>query len=368
MVGRRTLAIAVGIACAAAIVACVDLFHSTDFETKCSADANAPGCSSDAATPIDAAPVELCAPDHTTALARARHVCALLAACETPIGQNRTGACIANALLAYDCAANPNRPPKGDTDTFWRSLTTAKTCTDIDRSVAPAGKQACTGKGPFVGCAGGATAVQNQDSRVQCVQFNGTPGAFERCRAYGQTCFALDTSNNNNAVCVGGQKNTCSQTGCQGTALAICDDAGVDRGLDCLDFGGQACVKTGAMPACKPASSTTCAASSNIKCDVNDIATGCASGFAETVDCKALVGSGSCKDVLDASVGTTPWAACQGSDGCTQDICDGTKKNVLHACVQGKVVDVDCVGEGLGNCDSNVVTLKEGTFTACSHP
>jgi hypothetical protein len=117
--------------------ACVDLFHSTDFETRGT---------------VDAGPLpDLCADGGAEALIRAKRACALLGACETPIGQYKAGECLANAILAYDCDANKDRRPINDSEAFWRCMAGARTCSAVDSCAAPGGAQACGGAS-FVGC------------------------------------------------------------------------------------------------------------------------------------------------------------------------------------------------------------------------
>jgi len=167
----------------AGLMACIDLFHSTsDVLTACQLDAQAPGCGKEAG--VDAS-TNFC--DWTDDVARqhAAHACAWLGACESPLGRNAFGSCMFQALLAYDCAANPNHPVKGKTHDLWDCLSQATSCGAVNACVFPQGPQACGG-GPFVTCAtqdGGF----NADVRVECLA-DKDPANGENCALWGQTC------------------------------------------------------------------------------------------------------------------------------------------------------------------------------------
>jgi len=364
----RVLFVTAGVSAIAAIVACGDLFHGTSFDTKCTADASAKGCPRPPVT-------ELCAVDIATALARAEHACAWLAACESPMGQNRTGLCIANALMAYNCEANPNRKPIGDAYQYWLALANADDCAGIVKAVAPAGKQACSPMNPnapqpYTGCGSRDGVIGNPFSRVQCpVADSLTKGLYENCAAYGKKCSA--TSTNDLSQCVGAEARACTTTKCSGQKLVNCDnDAGIDHGIDCAQFGDGTCIATGASPACKPSSTTVLAATNVVRCGSDDIAKGAVTGFEESVNCKVFTGvvdggtypSPACVPIDGGSVGITPRDACQGKLGCTDDICD---KSVLRACVQGNEIRFDCKDVGLGGCNPSVKTQEDDTHAAC---
>src|SRR5580700_933274 len=108
---RRSIVLAAGsIAFCAALVACFDLFHSTvDVLTLCTIDAQAPGCNESSDANVESSTSsDFCAWTSGEALSHARHACAWLGACETPMGRNAFGTCMFQALLTYDCSANPN--------------------------------------------------------------------------------------------------------------------------------------------------------------------------------------------------------------------------------------------------------------------
>jgi len=359
---RRIRVIGVAVAAVALLAgaACVDLFHSTgDAKSLCDVDAAAPGCAAG-----DGGGGQLCAPDTATAEAWAKQACAWLAACEDPIGQNVTGECMVNAIMAFNCEANPNRRPLGAAHDFWQCMQTAstqKSCSAVAKCVFPNQVFACS-SGGFMGC----TQIPgvNVDTRTEC---NGPGTAHgENCAAYGQTCDSLDRdASNNNAICVGASGRACAQTKCNGTHLALCDDAGVDQGYDCALLGGGACTSTGVVPGCKPgADAGACASTAAITCTSGGVAQGCASGAQETVDCNAISGASSCTPIADGGPGVAPLAACQATAGCTGDTCSGAN---LVACVHGRIVTIDCAAAGLKPCSSTIATL-EGNRTACTPP
>lgn len=354
----RTLArIGLGLAVAGAFVACADLFHDTDSPNLCDLDASAPGCG-DAGT-------EICAADHATAEKRALHACAWLAACENPVGKNATGECVAEALQAYDCVANPNRRPKLAAKTFWIALATVKTCTDVDMAVLPKGVGNCGGAG-YIGCS---LAGGNETSRLQCAA-DGQRYFGENCILQGKTCDSLpkaaDGGGNNAALCLGDMRRACTLSGCNGAHLAACDDAGLDRGLDCSQFGVGSCVPNGAQPACKPEGDLACAATADIKCTSGGVAESCASGYKESVDCTYISGPApdNCVPIPNPPLGTPAAAACRRSAGCSVDTCSAGK---LVACVAGRGVTIDCSADGLKPCNDALSTL-EGTRAACTKP
>ncbi|HSQ66171.1 MAG TPA: hypothetical protein VLM85_23275 [Polyangiaceae bacterium] len=358
---RRALAIALASASLLAAAACVDLFHSTDVQSLCDVDANAPGCASDGG---DGGAVDLCAPDTPTAEAWAERACAWLAACEDPIGQNVTGECMVNALMAYNCGANPNRRPLGAARDFWLCMQNAQnapSCAAVAACVFPNKTPACK-SGGFIGCS--QTPNANVDTRTECNAAG--PAHGENCVAYGQTCDSLDRdASNDNALCVGAAGRACTQSKCTGTDLSLCDDAGVDRGYDCALLGGGGCLSTGVVPACRPGGDAgLCLSSGAISCTAGGVAQGCASGYKESVDCNAISGPSSCAPLVDGGAGITPLAACQATGGCTGDTCAVDK---LVACVRGRIATIDCTGLGLKPC-SNAIATIEGNRSACTPP
>ncbi|HEX4516463.1 MAG TPA: hypothetical protein VH054_23105 [Polyangiaceae bacterium] len=340
-----------------AVVACVDLFHSTsDVQSICEADATDPRCT-DAAAPVD-----ICAPDGGVAQERAAHACSWLAACGHPIGRNKTGVCMVDAILAYDCAANPNRKAKGAAKDFWNCMQNANSCTDVGLCVFPgAGGVACT-NGTFLGCSQ-QTSV-DPDTRIDCTQKG--PGGGENCAAFGQTCSSLDPdASNNGAICVGPMRRAClGSGGCVDGGLSLCNDAGVDIGYACANVGAGACNPSGATSACAPESTTTCSPTNDIACiSGNQFAQGCVTLNQEKVDCTAISGAGTCVPIEGGAPGTVPADACRVADGgCADDSCDG---GTLVACVRGRSVAIDCASQGLkGGCVP--ITTAEGAVPACN--
>ena len=173
---RRVALVAVAGSLVASAFACVDLFHSTtDVKSICEVDASDPRCADggDAGPPQD-----LCAGDAGAAQSRAIKACAMLSACAHPAGRNKTGACMVDAILAYDCAANPNRKPLGKAKAFWLCMQNATTCADVEKCVYPDTPVTCK-NGGFIGCT---QSTENADTRVDCYAA-ATPAPGENCAA-----------------------------------------------------------------------------------------------------------------------------------------------------------------------------------------
>ncbi len=366
-----SLGLVVATTCVAAgLVACFDLFHSTsDILTACQIDAQTPGCS-DAAPGTDAeAGIDFCAWSTAEARQSAQRACAWLGACETPLGRNAFGTCMFEALLAYDCTANPDHPARGKTHDLWACLSAAQTCADVDACVFPRGPQPCTNAYDYTACgtASGPTG-DNDDVRVECIDGGVTHG--ENCALWGQTCaYSAGVGS-----CAGGRDagSGCSPE-CFGSELHWCVDGG-DVGIDCADNGAGACggfptASAAAWLACLPSSDAgACAAAATATCS-NGIARSCAAGAQEAVDCDELL------QVVDACVPgalsppfdwTSPCRVEPGPDGgaCVES-CSGT---VVGGCERGVPATVDCATVGLGAC--RMVTTDDGTQThpACAPP
>jgi hypothetical protein len=351
---RLLLACAISsLSLAVGIFACHD---TENLPTLCTENPARPDCQ-DASADAGADVTPFTA-DSTRALENAKVTCAWIAACETPFGDNETGRCLANAILAFDQTTNANRKPKGDAQDFWRcafAAATAKSCAQIE-SCAFGGLVAPCGGGPFVGCAG------RGDTRVICDKA-GSGEPVERCAAYGKSCGALDPQiGQHDALCTGPQGRMCQTSGCMGAKLSACDDAGTDLGQDCALVGAGACVPDAG--ACMPESSEPCTPTADISCDDAGVAYGCATGLREKVDCTKISGPGGCTPVLNAPGWMPPSAACKQAAGCGADQCNGTS---LNACVRGRFVAVDCAKLGLGACTS-VMTTTDGTRYACAKP
>ena len=148
-VARGGMGLAAAIAASAGLVACFDLFHSTaGLHDACDLDAAA--CADDAASP-DAAPAgtDFCSWSPAQARDNATHACAWLGACESPLGHDAFGPCMVDALLAYDCTANPNHPSRGKGHTFWDCLWQVGSCADVTACVFPGGAPTCGDSGTY---------------------------------------------------------------------------------------------------------------------------------------------------------------------------------------------------------------------------
>lgn len=348
--------------------ACVDLFHSTDFQSACSQDAAAPGCPTvDAAVEAEAGPpsLDFCAWSSTEARSAATNACALLSACMGPLGGNAFGECMFDAILAYDCAANPNRRVRPGTamHDYWECLSKAKSCDEVRTCVLPSGPENCNG-GTFTACAVGAKSTA---ARVLCEQ-SGAPTMVTSCLGKGQTCVRPDTSRSR---CSGtwSSTSTCTANGCAGTQLLACGDGGANDGVDCAYFGAGECTIAAATAGCKPNQGSTalqaCTPTGVVTCTAG-VAQGCPLGFTERVDCNrvtgacnANVGSARLDDLSRACVGASAGDAGQRCEECVS--------GAVHSCSHGAEYVANCASLGLGAC--KVVTPPQGSpIATCSAP
>jgi hypothetical protein len=331
-----------------AIAACADLFHSTsEILNKCELDATA--CS-DARAEADAIvePADFCRWTASEALARAKDACAWLSACQLPLGGNKVGTCMARALLAYDCGANPNRRVKGRAHEYWDCLSRARSCDAVAACTFPAGSPVCEPDGgQFFACG----TEANRAARIECA--NDRPKALgESCATAGQIC--------RNGACAA--EGECSVSGCAGTVLKQCD-AGANLGLDCQSFGGQRCVEAeGGAPSCLAERGDSCTPTVDITCLDGGRASSCPSGVRETVDCTVLTGIGTCNQAkVTPQLGAA--AGCYAGNGnCPADSCSG---DVVISCFAGRTWELRCAEHGLGPC-RDAPTLEDPNAKSCT--
>lgn len=362
MRGRHVLVIA-GCAFVAFGMACVDLFHGTEFETLCTRSPSDPQCGGDAASVPDVvveAAVDarrphpdFCAWTSAEARVQALRACAWLGACEGPLGESAFGPCAVHAQLAYDCTANPSLRPRGGTDDLWACLATVKTCGDVDQCVFPDGVEPCRAvpTGSFTACGSKA----NSGVRVRCANpLEGRAAGVEPCAMLAQTCSKEDESA---ASCGGTTGFTCTTTDCVGTSAVDCNPAGTrtfDRGIDCAKIGGGACAGSdaGQGPRCTANAGAPADCVDELpNCGGNSrktMVTSCVAASRIRVDCEAL--GLPCDDSVPV-LPYDPAAACirrAGADLCAvADACIGTR---LQSCGRGALYEVDCASVGLGSC------------------
>jgi hypothetical protein len=357
----------VGAAIAAVVAGCTDLFHSTDdLRSACEIDAATPGCSPDAGAANDAS---LCAPSSDAGKAQAARVCAMLGACEGPLGGNAFGPCVVEARLAFDCAANPNHPVGGSLRDRWACLAAAASCADVDACLL-AHPSPCRDAGASIACEG-------DDLRVECP--GPDAGAFaapfvEDCALWGLACDRVADA----AVCgpVGPPIDCFQFQGICGPSLLtvqVCVDGGPSVGRDCSGNGAQRCagfpanVSPPQWVACVPSTATDagCNAGLAIACS-GGVAHSCPTGAPESIDCASLL------DAPDACAGGTVASGFDWTSGCTlgttcpPDSCDG---GWLSSCSRGAAFGVDCaVVKPGGAC--HLVAAGGGTVAraACSPP
>ncbi len=370
---RRVVALGCALGAAAAGVACVDLFHATQFDTLCDLDASATECAtidaalpdtSPIATPDSAPPpaVDFCAWTPDVARRNAEHACAWLSACEGALGNNQYGPCIVNALLAYDCTVNRNRPVRGATHDYWACLANATSCDAFDACLAPKGKRPCGAfPTPYAQCAS-VDSGADKDTRNACDPGldASAPRGVESCAATGQTCAVVDFGSCN------GSNPSCRDAGtdCTGTHLRDCDVAGgIDHGIDCASFGEGKCAPGGA--ACLPsANASTCKVDASITC-LGTSATSCPAGREEIVDCRELLGDAGACNPKGSGRAWDATRACTAGTCIGEDSCAGS---ILRSCARGVTFTVDCAAQGLSPCQREMLPTESVTKARCGKP
>ena len=358
------------------LLACFDLFHSTsDIKSACELDAQA--CVSDSGTDGDApddssgpdAPdaQDFCAWTSAQARAYAAHACAWLGACESPMGRNAFGPCMFQALLAYDCAANPNHGARGEARRLWDCLWQVQSCHDVSACLLPMGGQTCSGSGDYTAC-GGAAASPNGQVRFECVD-GGAP-AFgaraENCALWGQSCANGAAA----AACAGEGGLACSDKECTGeprTELLWCVDS-VDIGIDCASNGAQRCE---GFPDPSNASWLACAAESDAGPCVPDasasctggVSWSCPSGVLESIDCARLLQSDAgCRDGPLAPPFDWTSPCVLPTSQCAESCTDAG----LIGCARGAAFALDCAAQGLGTCRPVATDMGSEVHPACT--
>jgi hypothetical protein len=380
MRGRVVVAFSVAsMALGAGLVACVDLFHSTTgILDACDLDVQTKGCP-EASAPVVEASVDagggtdFCAWSSAEARLEAQHACAWLGACESPLGNNAFGTCVFQALLAYDCASNPNHRVHGKAHDLWDCLWRTKSCDDVHACVFAGATVQCNGSNGTACIAGGANA--SSGLRVECVA-GGAPRG-ENCGLWAQTCATDGTQ----GVCAGAASglSSCSGESCSDRQVHSCNAAGRDIGIDCSENGAGQC--NGFPPgssqwvACIPeGDSGTCGAGSTPTC-AGGVALPCPTGAREEIDCQTLLqpgdASSACNpqsgapafDWTSACVVEPPVPPCDGDGG---DYCMGDAG--LASCARGVPFTVDCNQQGLGRCQMMTTDLGSAQHAACSPP
>jgi|CZKU01.1.fsa_nt_gi hypothetical protein len=371
------LAAVVSAAAGGALVACFDLFHATsDVETACELDAGHAGCFP--AVNPDAIDTDFCAYSPAQAQKHAAHACSWLGACESPMGNNAFGPCYFRALMAYDCAANPDHRTRNEAHRLWDCLQRVRSCGDVDTCVFGSRVPTCAANDDYTACAPAPVPLA---VRVHCSDGGGAKlrPSGENCALWGQTC----ATGPEGTACAGettGLSCTDSDRSCVNrTSLHWCEataDGGIarDLGIDCTSYGSTcggfpvadaaywtACnVETDASDgaaSCEPDASATCE---------NGRAVSCPSGVVESLDCAGLLRSpNACNPgALDPPFDWTSSCSIAVPE-CASDSCDGMH---LTSCERGANFYVDCASTGLGSCQ--LVSAEPGAAprATCTAP
>jgi hypothetical protein len=230
------------------------------------------------------------------------------------------------AMMAFDCASNPNHPARGRAASAWACLAAATKCTDVDSCVSRDVSN-CGGVGQFVACA---------------VPLACTPG---------MSC----TSTVIQDCAVDGRALV---TDCAGSGRQTCD------GFPAGDAQWVACVpEVDAAGYCTPDLSATCD---------RGVAHSCPTGVAESLDCSGLLAAarpwqdaGACREGrLDPPFDWTGACALEPPQ-CSTDACDG---GILTGCGRGAAFDLDCFEAGLGACSMVRTDPGSAMHAACTAP
>jgi hypothetical protein len=360
-----------------ALVACVDLFHSTsDILDACQLDAATDGCPSPPDAEADGGITDaqddtfdgnFCSFSSAQARASAEAACAWLGACETPLGQNRYATCLEHAILAYDCNANPNMPVRGSALGFWTCMLSARDCGSVHTCAWGTVQPTCpaTDSGPNTVCNENLATHAVLTQRGQCPNNGTTPQPHaENCAAWGQTCSTSMTTGV--AECAGDVNgfggSDCTNPTCNGTLLFMCDDAGDNLGVDCKNYGGAECLTAAGSPTCASSSTTPCpdaAPVTGVDCELHtQIAVGCPDGLhQQQIDCAALTEDGG----VCSPTGAPGWdisRACFNSGAsCPNDTC--SESGLIESCDRGVSYKYQC-GMPFKGCQ--LVSTADGDF------
>lgn len=346
------------------VVACVDLFHDTDFVTLCDRDPSHAACAAEASPAEagqDAAPHDDAgAPclDPSEARARATGACARVGACLGPGGPDGLGACVRDVTLALACAPE-GLERVGEALALATCLADAKDCGAVERCALPDGLPACpvTETVPFTACSLDAP----RRGVAHCTSPDGgRPTRLDACATAASRCATLDPRT---AACGGVLDGRCAgEPRCADGWVVRCDGTR-DRGFACAGVGAGACAGD-AGPACAPrADAPACDEGPEVTCE-GDVAVACVAGRRVRLACTHLAAR--CEPSTAPPSALRPAGvvvdACR-SDACTGDTCRG---DVALGCAAGVAYEADCTALGLGPC---TLTDVDGELRAhCTSP
>ncbi len=212
-----------------ALVACVDLLHSTDIAAVCDETPGYPPCFDHNGRS------DFCAWSTEEARANAEHACTWLGACEGVLESNAFGTCMANALRVFDCGTSTERA-SGLLRDKWDCLRLAANCRDVDRC----GR----GLNTIAPCAAGSegtTRCVDDHTHVICGG-EGTPATIEDCALLGRSCGVTNGISGCKGTCApvistcGRAVNDCKST-CVDSVLTGCAPDGTAVKADCSGAG-----------------------------------------------------------------------------------------------------------------------------------
>lgn len=384
---RGRVRVVVGLSLALSIgAACVDLFHSTDFDTLCTLNPSACAAEAggdgpvgvDAGIDVVVPDIDFCSFSPAQAREKAERTCAWLGACTGPRSGSSFGQCMLRALAAYDCNFNPTLPVVDDAKRLWACLVDVNSCERVE---------ACLFAGRFGGCpkvdAGSFTACDEDGGAnvVECGiggEVSNPPQAVEPCVLEGRRCQRVSSGS---AVCAGlgvfGPQCNAEAARCEGTNAMRCV-ASYDNGLNCAGYGAKKCVADDAgLAACAPletaaASCTNATGQLGATCDDGGVATRCVAGKRAELRCGS-VGIGCTVPMPEDKAATLDLLQmCKTSSGpslCTnEEVCGALDGGVtgIQSCANTTLFTLDCAKVGLGPCKKG--EAPKPPFVSCTKP
>ncbi len=339
--------------------------HVVDAGRDAAHDAHDAGV--DAPRPVDAG-TDFCAWSADTAASHAVYACLWLGACAGNPGLNEFGTCYPNALMAYNCALNPNQRVTGPLHTYWDALWQASSCDAVLAAVF-AGRAPTCGERADASAAGGVMGcVATSDgggASVATVCIDGGLAAAVHCDMEGYRCIEGSCTNGGSpcsqptaASCTGNVFHSCQNVPNEAGTIEVV----VDVGKDCSHFGAGKCVLAenesgGCLP--NDAGQKCTASAIADPCSGADTVTGCATGYEESLYCAGFGPATACSGVGNRVVSSSQLAA-----GCYNPMnngfgdmmtgCAGLTAFYDYAGPAG-AVEIYCADAGLGSCDQNAV-------------
>jgi len=221
------------------------------------------------------------------------------------------------------------------------SIAVLAACARIESTGPPTARQLATacikyaacGQTSVIGCLDGAPYAESLVSVYRPNEIRCLADADVDCSA--QLACIEDTCSGE--FCEVGTCGSETPLSCNGDRIEMCGANMVLSAYDCSIY-GEACKETFGQPYCgtldaPPCTISHCEGDVLIRCD----------GEAHRIDCSALYSGGAC--LLRAQ-------RCAFADECSPAELPSCIGDVLHACVQGAIVELDCRELGFARCSA----------------